>query len=1304
MTVLEPSGVAASNITYSSITFTWTAPSGFLDDEYEYSLSLTSDFQSAAAGRVFGTSVTLSNLPSDSVLYFKVRAVSGGDEYGDFSTSILASTDPLPVDAPASPANITVTNVTLSEISLSWTSSNGAVSYKYQIAPNSTFESNGGWLMQYPMSYISSNELTQGGLTEDTSYRFRIFSVGADDVCSDGTDFFTATRARDAAPTGIVASNITYSTITFSWNERYGHVDDGYEYVLGIGNSFDNFSSSYTGQVSSTTVNLTGLRSNMTHYFKVRGVSGGLYSDFSTVEFAATQFRLSNALPITPHNITVTHVSGSEISLSWAPSDGAVSYRYQMDTHAQFMSHSWLSQTVPYVDIPNNQLSVSFLAANSVYSFRIFAVDENNAISDGTMFLTGTRADIPQNIITTDIKDTSAIYIWDAVSGTDGVLYQYQVSTLSTFADLNDAWIQLSWFLRAVTVSSLMPNTTYYFRVRTVNSFTVGESSSPVILVTAETGILGQIPGVVTNAYVLSFGSTALTFAWSPPRGPITRYEYKFNIGTYSANSANWESLPSFHLDADAVSVTPSNSMLPDTPYTFFIRAINLVGSAEYTSITDYTRVAPPVVSATLTYYSILYQWASVSGASAYEFVHSTTPVVNFASVNWTTISENQVLREAETLTSYYMYVRAIGINGPGDITSVYSTTPDAQNPDSPTNLSAGNITASTITFSWQAPEGPMAEYQYALSTDEFFSNIVQTGSVTTLSVTLEQLNSNTVYHFAVKAVNTFALEGPFSPSLSARTLIAAPEIPFNITYYPSSTSLTFVWSIPDRAVSYACQLVTEALFDSSGGWNGVPESLTPTNTNSITFSSLTSNTAHRFRVYAINADGVNSEYGYTLATTSLMEAPGTPHNITYVSTPSHATFTWDPPERAVTYECQIVTNALFDASGGWGGLPETLTTTLTNSITFEVISNTVYRFRVFAVNVDNIRSGYNTIILGSNVDIPSNVRWSVYTNNSIIYEWDPVSGTDGTRYDYQHSVQEDFSDLNDAWNFLPWGASTSIIVSNIAVNTFYYFRVRAINSFWVGDSSIGIQSSINIIPGVPLNVHAKEITSSDAVFYWNIPTTGIFDSFTYQISTDSNFTDGQLITIEATGHPVYSVSVSNLSPNTVYYFRVRAKHLSTTGPFASTDARTVSIESITVVPSIFIFVNGLITNTSNDCNTWNVVDDGYRSLALFYRIPLPSGSTITSFKWGSRSWIDPFSSNSPILVLLTQAFSVAIHIRLCGRLTVTTNGIVLFYPSRYNIGWAPRVIFNTTFTLNESLYVTIPSFFRVRQGIHCLL
>lgn len=212
------------------------------------------------------------------------------------------------------------------------------------------------------------------------------------------------------------------------------------------------------------------------------------------------------------------------------------------------------------------------------------------------------------------------------------------------------------------------------------------------------------------------------------------------------------------------------------TTYEFQVRANNDFGSSAYSAIVSAETLSEPtvpgipenVVASNITYNSFTINWNDVDDADNYD-VDIRISGGSWESTN--TISTSYDFSPAEANSDYEFRVRANNNVGNGEYSVVGTlTTNPIPVPETPTGLSASNITASSFTLSWNAME----------FADNYDIQIRESGaaweSFSSSSTNFDYIGASaeTSYEYQLRATNSSG-ESEYTPIQSVTTLEDSP-------------------------------------------------------------------------------------------------------------------------------------------------------------------------------------------------------------------------------------------------------------------------------------------------------------------------------------------------------------------------------------------------------------------------------------------------------------------------------------------------------------------------------------------------
>ena len=237
--------------------------------------------------------------------------------------------------------------------------------------------------------------------------------------------------------------------------------------------------------------------------------------DYVRVYQAASATVTAPAAPATP---TFSSVTSTGFTVNWGAVSGATSYKLDVSTSSTFASYFTQDLTVS-----GTSQAVTGLSPGTTYYARVRAVNSGGtsaSSSNGTQATTASAPSVPATPTFSSVSSTGFTVNWVAVSGATS--YRLDVSTSSTFATFATQDLTVSGTSQAVT--GLSPGTTYYARVRAVNSGGTSASSS--------NGIQATLTPYQQYLSGLGFSTTTAFNADANGDGVKEGIKYAFNAAT----------------------------------------------------------------------------------------------------------------------------------------------------------------------------------------------------------------------------------------------------------------------------------------------------------------------------------------------------------------------------------------------------------------------------------------------------------------------------------------------------------------------------------------------------------------------------------------------------------------------------------------------------------------------------------------------------------------------------------------------------------------------------------------------------
>lgn len=453
-----------------------------------------------------------------------------------------------------------------------------------------------------------------------------------------------------------------------------------------------------------------------------------------------------------------------------------------------------------------NSYTVTGLVVNTAYQAKLTATSSSGVqVTDVRNFTTTNQTPgAPTNLVASTGRVDGINLTWTAPTNVGGgPITQYQIQrNQDPIAILS----QTTWTSIGLVTSYLAEQvdpspTTYYFRVRAVNSFGPG---APSAVSNAGSKVAATDVELAANRTTINRNDFTLLVARiknngvnvNVPNIPIT-FQI-FGSGSFSSSST----VTTTTINSNANGQASVNYYSSSTTGTNLISANTngLNGSFVSIAVVGTAPSAPTNLSGSSnsTGTAITFSWSAPTDdggdpVNSYEFQRNQQATPGDAWVNagnvtsWTTSGLNSG-------TTYYIRVRAINDFGTGPYSEITVTT--ATTPSAPTNFTgSSNAAGTTISLSWSAP---LSNGGSAITGYQFQRNQSATPGTEWLSLGLvtswdsNNTNPGTTYYFRVRAVNDVGVGATSTITVTASSpTTAAPTTAAPTTAAPTTAPPT---------------------------------------------------------------------------------------------------------------------------------------------------------------------------------------------------------------------------------------------------------------------------------------------------------------------------------------------------------------------------------------------------------------------------------------------------------------------------------------------------------------------------------
>jgi phosphodiesterase/alkaline phosphatase D-like protein len=1183
---VAPTATDANNFTCNSFNANWGAVTGATSYVIEVSTNTAfSTYQSGYNNLNVGNVTTLNvgGLTTGLTYFYRIKASNG------CSTSLNSNTITVGTTAPVAPTATDANNFTCNSFNANWGAVTGATSYILEVSTNASFSTFQG-------SYNSTNNvgnvttLNVTGLTTGLVYYYRIRASNGCSVSLNSNTVIVSTTAP-VSPTATPATNFTCT----SFNANWGAVSGATSYIVDVSTS-SSFLTTLTGYTNLstgnvTTLNVTNLGSNTTYYYRIKSTNG------CSTSLPSNTVSVGTSAPIAPVAIAASNFTCTSFNANWATVTGATQYFIDVSSDANFTAGTILSG-YNNLNVANvNTFIVTGLTINTTYYYRVRA-DNGCSFSanSNTINVTTTSPIAPIALNADNFSCTTFNANWSASIGATS--YELDVATTGSFSP--GSFVLSAFNVGNATtynVIGLAQNTTYFYRIRSVNGCaTSGNSNIVVVTISAP---------IAPNAIDASnITCTSLNANWGVSSGATGYYLDVATTANFAAGSFITPYNNAFMGNTNTYNII---GLTQGVTYFYRVRAINGCATSVNSNSVTASTTAPsaPIAlnGSNFTCTSFNANWSPVLGAVAYYLDVATDAgfaalLPGYANLNVGTANTYPITGLAQN-ANYYYRVRAANICSTS--TSSNSTTVTTSAPIAPTSSGSSNLTCTSFNANWGATVGATA-YYLDVSTDANYGtfltangttyNAFNVNNVTTYNIT--GLVVNTTYYYRVRAGNGCSI------SLTSNNIMTVTSAPFApIAVAPSDlncTSFNANWGGSVGAITYYLDVSTSATF---ANYFSTYNNTNVGNVTTYPISGLAQGATYYFRVRAASGCTTSPNSNTVSATIAAPSAPAAlpATNVACVSFNAN----WASVSGATSYIIDASTSSSFATFlTGYNGLNTNGNVTTYNIAAPEVVQGGTYYYRVRAVNGCSTSGNSNLVsVTTAQVNAPvalsaSDIACTVFNAN-----WTAVGGVTG----YLLDVSTSASFATTFVTGLSVGNVLTYNVTGLSLNTTYYYRVRATSACATSTNSNTI-SAATTAPAAPNASAASNVTCTSMNINWSA-VSGVIGYY-IDVSTDGNF--GSFISPYG-NYSVGNVTTYNVTglPGTTVYYRVR----SATACTQSINSNFVTVNPSAISPPTVGLATGVACTTFNA--NWSAVG-GALSYELDVSTSASFATTITAY------------------------------------------------------------------------------------------
>jgi len=784
------------------------------------------------------TSFLNTGLLSNTSYTFRVRALNGVSVSGPSPTG-----DGLTL--PAAPTGLAVLAQSTSQVLLTWTDASASPS-AFKIER----KTDGGYT-ELDTTGVGEVSYTDGTATANTAYTYRIRGTNASGDGDYSAQVSVSTPPNPpAAPTNLVVSVVSQSTLLLSWNDNSSD-----ETAFKIERSSDGSAYITVATVNPNTTGFTnnGLAANTTYWFRVKATNAGGDSMPSNVDSEAT---LPN-VPPAPSGLSVSVVSQTELQLSWTDTSSDESgFKIESSTDGS----SFTAAGATGADVQT--FTAGSLTANTRYYFRVKATNAggdsapSNVASAITLPNPPTAPTSPAVVV---VSSTSLQVTWVDASNNETSFTIERSLDGSVFTAAGTVSANVTSF----TNSGLTPMTLYYFRVAATNAG--GSSFSGTV-----TGTTPPVPPAApANLTATAVSSSSIQLGWSD-----TSTETGFRIERAAGGGAFAEIGTA---GANVLTFTDSGRAA-NTLYVYRVKAFNGGGDSVPSNTAEGLTLPGVPGSVTVTVVSATrldIGWTDTNPQPAAVRVERAPSGGGFIEVGQVQAGISTFADVGRAANTTYQYrLRASNASGFSGYTDVASGTTLPLAPTAPSGLTVVTGGAGTLNVSWTDTSNNETGFLLERGLDGVSFGQIGVLAAGATSYSDSGLQANTSYSYRVRAFNAGGNSNYAGP-VAASTVPNPPAAPSALAVSTGSSSqLNLTWN--DNSGNEAGFKIERA----SDGVNFSVIAVTAANATAFANTGLTAGATFQYRVRATNGGG-DSDFSGPISGTTFPNAPAAPTNLT---------------------------------------------------------------------------------------------------------------------------------------------------------------------------------------------------------------------------------------------------------------------------------------------------------------------------------------------------------------------------------------------------------------------------------------
>jgi chitodextrinase len=571
--------------------------------------------------------------------------------------------------------------------------------------------------------------------------------------------------------------------------------------------------------------------------------------------------------PTTPTGLSASAVSTSAINLSWSPStDNTAVTGYKIYRGG-----------VQIGTATTNSYSDTGLSANTTYSYTVSAYDgAGNNSTQSTAVSATTQAVLPviSNLVGSNITTSAITISWDTNVPTNGQVFYGLTTSYGSQSSLLDNTTKTT--THSTTLSGLTPNTTYNFKVTSVDALGNTTSSTNFSFTTQSATPVDTTAPTISAITKSGITTSGATISWTTNENSDTQVEYGLTTAYGSQTTLNTTLLTNHSVALSGLTAS--------TTYNFRVKSKDSAGNLAVSSNQTLTTLPLPdttaptisnVVISSITANSATVTWTTNENSDT-QVDYGTTASYGLQTTRNTTLTttHSASITNLSSGVTYNLRVRSTDASGnlATSVNYTFTTTTPAPPQDTTapviSAITTSNLTPSSVQIGWNTDESASGYVAYGTTASYGLTSPVDSTLKTSRTIALSTLKRNTTYNYQVVSTDASGNIGrSTNRTFTTPSRLSKPPKTSTLTAINGSVILT--WSDPVDDNNDIYELWRGVLImRSTAGFIQVPDKATaladvPSTTKTYRDTTVTAGTTYYYSVFTYDDQGVFSDPAY---------------------------------------------------------------------------------------------------------------------------------------------------------------------------------------------------------------------------------------------------------------------------------------------------------------------------------------------------------------------------------------------------------------------------------------------------------